>query len=48
MATLAIKMAQELGINSDQQKELQERLTLIEYNQAEKLSADGEYKALLL
>ena len=43
MATIAIKMAQELGLTPEEEHKLQIRLAQIEFKQAEKLNNEGEY-----
>ena len=43
MATISIKMAQELGLTPEEQKKLELRLAQIEFKQAEKLNSNGDY-----
>ena len=43
MATIAIKMAQELGLTPEEENQLQNRLAQIEFKQAEKLQWSGEF-----
>ena len=43
MATISIKMAQELGLTPEEQKKLELRLAQIEFKQAEKSNSNGDY-----